>query len=452
MQPPLDTPRGQRTVVVLGGPSSASGQTVNTQQLTRGAAFILAEQKKQPMEERLSGFMNAKFAKAHQQEEARVTAEKAYAARLHPRCQASGGRNPARSLASTYENVVNEEPKFEAYGRFIERIRRERANAIIEEERAKDEERAAARRARNPPADFHVPSGESEEDDEDDEEETPRPGTSRTDGAMTERRAAGLASARSYSNFMHTADGALSERQAAGMPSARSYTYIVQPTEGALSERRAAGMTSARSTYVVQPTDGALSERRAAGMTSARGSTYVVQPTDGALSERRAGFFSSTHGVGRSDGVAGDPTDGAGNERRSAGRLSARASTYVVQAASGAMRSQLGAADSVQSKITPRVHTHEAGVGVDAIGRHWDDGSLNDVQRRYAWSDYWDPKWRPTVLDQKPKPTRASRKIASMGVWTLSTGEKARPPSQLTEFPHNTWRRPPRRPWCTRGW
>ena len=27
-------------------------------------------------------------------------------------------------------------------------------------------------------------------------------------------------------------------------------------------------------------------------------------------------------------------------------------------------------------------------MGVDASGRHWDDGSLEDTDKRWAWSDY----------------------------------------------------------------
>ena len=68
-----------------------------------------------------------------------------------------------------------------------------------------------------------------------------------------------------------------------------------------------------------------------------------------------------------------------------------------------------------------------ANVAKDASGRHWDDGSLDDVRRRTAWYDYQSP-----FFEAPPVPHR---------VWNLSTGAQSLPPAKLTEFPSNTARR-----------
>ena len=432
MDQPLDTPRGHRTVVVLGGGSSGAGtsaQHLDEQRLIRGSAFILADKKARKVEPSgLSAHMLAGFAKARHEEEARIAADKAYQARLRPRSHSSAGRDPRRSLSETIEDPMAEKermqwfevPKHEGYGRFIERVRRERANVIVKAEMAEKAAKAAAQRAQN---------ADSDSEEEEEEEETPRQSHSsrqrqtegsswlgcglastRTDDATSERRAAGTLSARSR-YVVQATEGATSERRAAGMTSARSRASSIQPTEGATSERRAVGNTSERSRYVVQATEGATGELRAAGMLSSRASANVIQPTEGATNERRAGIPS------------------------------ARASTYVIQASDRA-RSERPAerpAGMPSAREGAYITPH---VGVDANGRHWDDGSLDDVRRRYAWSDYVER------VVEKPKPTRRSRLIASMGVWTLSTGVKSRPPSELLEFPSNTKRRPPPQRWC----
>ena len=432
MDAPLDTPRGARTAVVLGGASGsgaptpvqqtllAAGRTGNlrastagldaaadsprsqAQQPTNGAGFILATRKSGkssvvPLGEWYERhFVVPRMVNKEAQaadEAASIAAAMAFAARFRPTKRPGG-----RSLCNAYENVVEQDR--ERYGVFIERIRRERANAL-QKSNGKDD-------GLNPP--------EGEELETERELETARSsarGTPRNDdaGASSARNvhssdAVRLLSGRIVSS---TPRGSMSERRgAAGLPSGQK-----QASDGALL----------RSEETSRRTDGSTSERRRLASSASAVWVTGMTPRESSASLRKTRALAAQL-------AAGLPSD-----RRGGAEIPHAGVRQAITPSVGTSTEQQGIPRSQsEAYFTPHI-------GVDASGRHWDDGSLEDTSKRWAWSD---------------GPNRSlehrARAVGSAGVWSLSTGAKSRPPAALTEFPCNTWRRtPPRRWYYTQG-
>ena len=200
MEALLDTPRGhhQHAVEIAGSSSSLPPTAVHTHPAqhasiassagaaraagAKGGAGGAGEVGVRVSVAAKATWHEKQFRKALAAEEARKAAEVAFATRLIPHSKASAGRAGARSLTTegldiSHEAILEERQKEERYGTFIERVRKERANAIMKASReaAEARERHAAtaasvrRRAASADSARRRLEGDSTERDEDDE-------------------------------------------------------------------------------------------------------------------------------------------------------------------------------------------------------------------------------------------------------------------------------------------
>ena len=133
-------------------------------QLGLKGAGVLADKKKVHGRDKRADDHAALWEKTRLQGEAAIEGAKAYAARAWTEfSEASKGRNRRRSLAPPIDFSFVKDPKEENYGRFIDRIRKERCKTLIEIEAERDARAAAAikraaeleRRSSTPPPQWH---------------------------------------------------------------------------------------------------------------------------------------------------------------------------------------------------------------------------------------------------------------------------------------------------------
>lgn len=392
---PLDTPRGvTRDVVSCSAP----------------ACSVPAR----PRED----FAATRWRNAHLAEEASIAAAKAFADRWQPRSRASAGRVGARSLAEPFWETNAQDMK---YGTFIEKCKRERANAIRMADQqqaaaaaaAKQQQRAAEaaveRQAAEAAVERHALSLRANR-------EPDACSTCRSEGMCSLRMGEGeeLDTPRSTSRTSHY------EGEAEGTP--RSWRQALDgerdvahdsTTNGTASERRAAGVPSSR-----QPHGSSESATLSGGR-------WAVNAPSGAASARREAGIPTARLLERRH------TDSP--RRSTAQEMMHDARRYApLVGVSSPSAFPLGGGSAPPTAWSCRPRSSCAGL------EHHSSSCQQVRSERYA--------------DRRSRPPPA-RRDAAIGVWTLSTGAKAQPPSALLEFPCNsTARRPlPQRWYNTDG-